>query len=382
MPPRPSEGLGRQAGRGSRCVSPWPRASGRSRWERETGAHTLGSPEPGAGCPAAPGPRGRPSPRAGWEVGQTPTGPCPFLHSQPQRRPGHEVLRPDLPQQHRDLERRGPLRLLLPGQPVPQQCGRGAAGRPRRPGGHRRGQPAVGAAPGSLLSPPARAGPGITRALAACVGSVCSTCLPVSPPCLPSLPPPGPTSPLPREALPASGNHQHGNILTQPSPGFRGSPKHPAVGRAPGFSPAPSSPLEGLPLGTPSPSGPASQGPLCSAATPTPAAPVQVKADLRAGLRTHPAGHPCPTRTLAHLPACPLLSWTTHASQTQGTSLGPVGLPPRALRLGLGVLKSRGGTGFLESHQHPCQPLPGWLTTARMGLSPQELSPRMSREKE
>lgn len=189
MPPRPSEGLGRQAGRGSRCVSPWPRASGRSRWERETGAHTLGSREPGAGCPAAPGPRGRPSPRAGREVGQTPTGPCPFLHSQPQRRPGHEVLRPDLPQQHRDLEWRGPLRLLLPGQPVPQQCGRGAAGRPRRPGGHRRGQPAVGAAPGSLLSPPARAGPGITRALAACVGSVCSTCLPVSPPCLPQAPP-------------------------------------------------------------------------------------------------------------------------------------------------------------------------------------------------
>ena len=178
--------------------------------------------------------------------------------------------------------------------------------------------------------------------------SLRGVCLQHLSPCLSSLPPPGPTSPLPREALPASGNHQHGNILTQPSPGFRGSPDHPAVGRAPGFSPAPSSPLEGLPLGTPSPSGPVSQGPLCSTVTPTPA--VQTKADLRAGLHTHPAGHLCPTRTLAHLPACPLLSWSIHASQTQGTSLGPVGLPPRALRLGLRVLKSRGGTGFLESH--------------------------------
>lgn len=140
------------------------------------------SPEPAA--PTTPGPRGRPSLRAGREVGQAPTGPCPFLHSQPQRRPGHEVLRPDLPQQHRDLGWRGPLRLLLPGQPVPQQRGLGVAGRPRRPGGHRRGQPAVGTAPGNLLSQPSRACPGITRALAACVGSVCSTCLPVYPPCL------------------------------------------------------------------------------------------------------------------------------------------------------------------------------------------------------
>lgn len=204
------------------------------------------------------------------------------------------------------------------------------------------------------------------------MGSVYSTCLPVSPPCLPQAPP----APSQEQFSPPQGTIILDTPSTQPSPGFRGSPDHPAVGRAPGFSPGPSSPLEGLPLGTPCPSGPASQGPLCSMATPALVVPVQAKADLRAGLCTRPSGHSCPMQTLAHLPTCSLLTWSTHASQTQGTSSGPVGLPPRALTLGLGVLKSRGGMGFLERHQHPCQPLPGWLTTAGMDLSPQGLSPR------
>lgn len=230
--------------------------------------------------------------------------------------------------------------------------------------GHHCGQPAVGSAPGGLLSR-------LTRALAACVGSVYSTCLPVSPPCLPQAPP----APSQEQFSPPQGTISLDTTSTQPSPGFRGSPDHPAVGRAPGFSPAPSSPLEGLPLGTPSPSGPASQGPLCSTATPALVVPVQAKADLRAGLCTRPSGHSCPMRTLAHPSTCSLLSWSTHASQTQGTSSGPVGLPPRALTLGLGVLKSRGGMGFLESHQHPCQPLPGWLTTAGWTYLPRGFPP-------
>ena len=89
------------------------------RCERETRTLTLESLEPGASCAcSAWGPSGRPPSTAGWVAEQAPTGPCPSLHSQPQWRPGHEVLRPDLPQQHRDLGRPGPLCLLLPGQPV------------------------------------------------------------------------------------------------------------------------------------------------------------------------------------------------------------------------------------------------------------------------
>lgn len=122
------------------------------------------------------------------------------------------------------------------------------------------------------------------------MGSIYSTCLPISPPCLPQAPP----APSQEQFSPPQGTISLDTPSTQPSPGFRGSPDHPAVGRAPGFSPAPSSPLEGLPLGTPSPSGPASQGPLCSMATPALVIPVQAKADLRAGLCTRPSGHSCP----------------------------------------------------------------------------------------
>lgn len=249
MPPRPSEGLGRQPGHGSCCAGPWPQASWRSWCERETGTRTLESPEPGASCAcSALAPSGRPSPRAGWVAEQAPTGPCPSLHSQPRGRPGHEVLRPDLPQQHRDLRRPGPLCLLLPGQPVQQQRGHGPAGRPRRPVGHR--QPAVDSALGGLLSPvspePSQPAWGPSSAL-------------VSPSLLPAFP--RPHQPPPKSSSPAAGNPQHGHTLTRPSPGFQGSPSHPAVGRAPGFSPAPSSPLEGLPLQSPSPSGRASRAP-------------------------------------------------------------------------------------------------------------------------
>lgn len=44
------------------------------------------------------------------------------FHSQPWWHPGHEVLRPNLPQQHRVFRWPCPLCLLLSGQPVQPQC--------------------------------------------------------------------------------------------------------------------------------------------------------------------------------------------------------------------------------------------------------------------
>lgn len=86
-------------------------------------------------------------------------GPRPSLCSQPWRHPGDEILRPDLPQQHRVRGRPHPLRVLLPGQPVqPQRRGRPGRG-PRGPVGGRRGRPALAAALGGLLSPPAAGRP-------------------------------------------------------------------------------------------------------------------------------------------------------------------------------------------------------------------------------
>lgn len=227
-------------------------------------------------------------------------------------------------------------------------------------------------------SPPACCGlcsgrpaePSLTRALAACVGSALSTCLPVSPPCLPQAPPAPSQEQL---SLP------QGTIsMDTPSPGLLLGSRGPLAiqqweGHLDSPQPLPAH-LRGSRCGAPLPQAvPLGPPVLCD---PRSSCSCAGEAGLRAGLCTHPSSHSCPMRTPAHPPACPLLSWSTHASQTQGTSSGPVGLPPRALTLGLGVRKSRGGMGFLESHQHPCQPLPGWLTTAGMGLSPRGLSPR------
>jgi hypothetical protein len=94
--------------------------------------------------------------RAGWVVAgravfHNAHGPSSCLCSQPRRHPDHEVLRPDLPQQHSVLGRPCPLCLLLPGQPVQPQCSHRPDGQPRGPVGQRLSQPAVGIAPGCLV---------------------------------------------------------------------------------------------------------------------------------------------------------------------------------------------------------------------------------------
>lgn len=190
-------------------------------------------------------------------------------------------------------------------------------------------------------------------------------------PRLSSLPSPGPTSPLPRAALPAAGNHQHGHTLTRPSPGFQGSPSHPAVGRAPGFSPAPSSPLEGLPLRSPSPSGRASRAPCA----------------LRAPLQLFLCRRGRPESRALHAPLQPLLPHEDSCSPARlsvaqlehprltdpGDVLGASGPASSGSHAGARGAEVQGWDGV--SGKSPA-PLPGWLTTAGMGLSPRGLSPR------
>ena len=198
---------------GARSPQTHLRTQRKALWDTHPGAQRGAVPA----VPTAPG--GRTSPRAGWvgAHGAGTHGPWPSLHSRPQRHPGHEVLRPDVPQQHRVLGRPGPLRLPLSGQPAQQQRGRGSDGRPWDPGAQRLGQPAVGAAPGSPVSPPAMGRPWLspdpsqpglrlhgvhlqpTHPPTNPSAGRKSPCLPVTPPCSPQATP----APLPQGATAA-----------------------------------------------------------------------------------------------------------------------------------------------------------------------------------
>lgn len=162
----------------------------------------------GPAVPAAPG-RGGPG---GGRTEPSTHGPRPSLHSKPRWHPGHEVLLPGVPQQHNVLGRPHPLCLLLPRQPVQPQRGRGPGGQPRGSVAQCLRQPAVGAAPGGLLSPRSTGGPpALTRPLAGrrqpaplpALGHAGgkSPCLSCAPPCFPRGRRPPPRAPTPgREA--------------------------------------------------------------------------------------------------------------------------------------------------------------------------------------
>lgn len=305
--------------------------------------------------PAAPLPcSGRPSPGpAGW---QRNASACP-LHSQP-RGSWSQVLRPDLPQQHRDSDGLAPFLSPAAGTTSAAAARHGLPGGPGRRA-HR--QPVVDSCFWAALLSPVSPEPSQPAR-----GSVLSTCLPVF-----SSLPPGPTSPLPRAALPPQGTsawtHLHPGLLR----GSRGPPSHPAVGRAPGFSPAPPEAHQGSHRAL-------SLRPCLGPPVLLRRPPLQLflcrRGRPESRLCRHPSSHSCPMRTLAHPPACQLEHLRPH--RPRGRPRGQWACLLGLSRWGSGCWKSRVGWGFLEGHQHPCQPPPGWLTTAGMGLSPRGLSPR------
>lgn len=88
---------------------------------------------------------------AAGTMGDNTHGHSSCFHSQPWWHPGHEVLRPNLPQQHRVFRWPCPLCLLLSGEPVQPQCCLRSDWQPWGYMGQRLYQPTVGTASSCLV---------------------------------------------------------------------------------------------------------------------------------------------------------------------------------------------------------------------------------------